>query len=82
MIALSIYMIYQTIIEDYSPVLLAATHSAFSYFRLNKTIIGGFARSAGILAGNALGRGDKGEAQKLITAAGLVSGLVLLRYLW
>lgn len=75
-IALAIFMIYQTLIEDYSPILLAATHSVFSYFRLNKTIIGGFSRSAGILAGNALGRKNKKEAHQAITAAGL-AGLTI-----
>ena len=61
-IALSIFMIYQTIVEDYSAVFLAATHTAFAFFRLNKTLIGGFARSAGILIGNALGRHDRGDS--------------------
>ena len=75
-IALVIFMVYQTIIENYSTVYLAATHSIFAYFRLNKTLISGFARSAGILAGNALGRHDKEEAQSLISAAGCISALV------
>ena len=75
-IALAIFMVYQAIIENYSTVYLAATHSIFAYFRLNKTLISGFARSAGILAGNALGRQDKEEAQSLITAAGCISALV------
>lgn len=77
-IALGIFMIYQTLIESYSPVLLAATHAIFSYFRLNKTIISGFARSAAILAGNALGRGDKEDAQRLITAAGQIAAVTAL----
>lgn len=77
-IALSIFMVYQTIIENYSTVYLAATHSIFAYFRLNKTLISGFARSASILAGNALGRKDKEEAQSIISASGLVAGSVAL----
>ena len=77
-IALALFMIYQTIIEDYSAVHLAATHVAFSFFRLNKTIIGGFARSAGILAGNALGRNDRVDAKKLSTSAGLIATGVAL----
>ena len=75
-VALSIFMIYQTIIEKYSTVYLAATHSIFAYFRLNKTMISGFARSAAILAGNALGRGDRDEAQKIISASGIIAGSV------
>ncbi len=77
-IALAIFMVYQTIIEDYSTVYLAATHAIFSYMRLNKTIIGGFARSAGILVGNALGRGDKEEAADTTAAAALVGAAVAL----
>ncbi|MDC7235897.1 MAG: MATE family efflux transporter [Spirochaetales bacterium] len=77
-IALSIFMVYQTIIENYSTVYLAATHSIFAYFRLNKTLISGFARSASILAGNALGRKDKEEAHRIISASGLVAGAVAL----
>jgi long-chain acyl-CoA synthetase len=75
-IALAIFLVYQTIIEDYSPVLLAATHTAFSYFRLNKTVIGGFARSAGILTGNALGRGDREGALCATRASGMVAAAV------
>ncbi|AHC15726.1 MATE family efflux transporter [Salinispira pacifica] len=78
-IALGIFMTYQTIIEDYSPLFLAATHAVFSFYRLNKTIIGGFARSAGILAGNALGRGEKQSAGKYIAASGAVAaGIAVL----
>lgn len=73
-IALGIFMTYQAIIEDYSPLYLAATHAVFSFYRLNKTIIGGFARSAGILAGNALGRGERELAGKYISASGIVAG--------
>ncbi len=76
--ALGFFMTYQTIIEDYSVLYLAATHSTFAFFRLNKSIISGFARSASILAGNALGRGDKEDAQVIITAAGFISGLVAI----
>ncbi len=77
-IALAIFMLYQTIIEDYSPILLAATHTAFSYFRLNKTVIEGFARSAGILVGNALGRGEREEAQRYMSSSGKIAAIVAL----
>jgi len=76
--ALLIFLVYQTLVEGYGAVYLAATHVLFSYFRLNKTIISGFARSASILAGNALGRGDTETAQRAITASGLVGALVAL----
>jgi putative MATE family efflux protein len=61
-IALSIILNYQAIIEDYSTAYLAATHVVFSYFRLNKIIVGGFSGGAGILVGNALGVKDKKSA--------------------
>lgn len=77
-IALSIFMIYQTLIEDYSVVFLAATHIAFSFFRLNKTLIGGFARGAGILIGNVLGRREREEAWKLISANGVIAAGIAL----
>ncbi len=77
-IALSIFMIYQTIIEKYSTVYLAATHSIFSFFRLNKTVIGGFARAAAIQVGNALGRGDREEADKIMKVNGMIAFAVAL----
>lgn len=75
-IALSIFMVYQTMIESYSPVYLAATHSVFSYMRLNKTIIGSFARSASILIGNALGKDDREGAQKVAACSAWVGLLI------
>jgi len=77
-IALAIFMIYQTIIEKYSTVYLAATHSIFAFFRLNKTIIGGFARSSAILIGNALGRGDTEDAEKIMRVNGMIAFAVAL----
>jgi Na+-driven multidrug efflux pump len=77
-LALSIFMVYQTIIEKYSTVYLAATHSSFAFFRLNKTIIGGFARSSAILVGNALGRKDHEDAQILMRVNGLIAFFVAL----
>lgn len=77
-IALAIFMLYQTIVEDYSPVLLAATYTVFSYFRLNKTIIGGFARSAGIIVGNSLGRNDREGAVRAMNASGIIGASVAL----
>lgn len=67
--ALSIFLVFQTLVENYGTVYLAATHTVFSYMRLNKTIIGGFARSAAILTGNALGRGDAGDARGILKSA-------------
>ncbi|MCA1753790.1 MAG: MATE family efflux transporter [Spirochaeta sp.] len=73
-LALMIFLVFQTLVEGYGAIYLAATHSIFAYMRLNKTIIGGFARAASILVGNALGRGDKVEAQEAMTTLGVVGG--------
>lgn len=77
-IALGIFLVYQTLIESYGPIYLAATHSMFAFFRLNKTIIGGFARSGSILAGNALGRKDYAQAETLATSAGLLGAMIAI----
>ncbi len=74
--ALSIFLIFQTMIENYGAVYLAATHTVFSYMRLNKTIIGGFARSAAILAGNALGRGAVEDADAILKGASSVGFVI------
>ena len=70
-LAILIFLVYQTIVESYSAVYLAATHGIFAFMRLNKTLIGGFARSASIIAGNALGRQDIEAAKSAINASGL-----------
>jgi MATE family multidrug resistance protein len=74
-IAISIFMAYKLIIEKYDPIFLAATHVTFQYFRLNKTIIGGFARGAAILVGNAFGRKKREEAWEITTHAGILAFL-------
>lgn len=75
-LALMIFLVFQTLVEGYGAIYLAATHSIFAYMRLNKTIIGGFARAASILVGNALGRHDKAEAKKTMATLGLVGGCI------
>lgn len=77
-LALMIFLVFQTLIEGYGAIYLAATHSIFAYMRLNKTIIGGFARAASILVGNALGRHDKAEARKIMGTLGLVGFCVAI----
>ncbi|SIQ46472.1 putative efflux protein, MATE family [Alkalispirochaeta americana] len=77
-VALLIFLVFQTLVESYGAVYLAATHSIFSFMRLNKTLIGGFARAASIAVGNALGRGDRAEAQAVMRAAILLGGCFAL----
>ncbi len=52
---------------------LAATHAAFSAFRINKTLVGGFAHSTAILVGNELGANNKVAAKKLVIAGQLIA---------
>jgi Na+-driven multidrug efflux pump len=64
-----------------SAVHLAVIHLVFSLFRINKTIVGGFARAAAILVGNALGRDDLEGAEGYMRAAvglGVVVGTVIM----
>jgi MATE family multidrug resistance protein len=72
-IALFIFLTFDGIIESISAAYLAATHVVFSVFRVNKTIIGGFARGAAILVGNAIGADNKKEAKKYVFACQKIS---------
>ena len=75
-IALSIFLSYEAIVNLQGTVYLAATHVAFAMFRINKTIVGGFARGSAILVGNCLGAGDPEEARRTILVnEGLAAGI-------
>jgi len=60
--AFVVMMLYESLVERVDPYYLAATHVAFSSFRINKTLVGGFGHAAAILVGNALGAGEKDKA--------------------
>ena len=61
-VALLIFLIYESIIGNIGIVFLAATHIVFSVFRINKTIVSGFAQGGSILVGNSLGRNERDKA--------------------
>ncbi|MCF6335843.1 MAG: MATE family efflux transporter, partial [Spirochaetales bacterium] len=65
-IALAVFLIYESILGSIGTIYLAATHVIFSLFRINKTLIGGFAQGAAILVGNALGADQKDSAVKIV----------------
>ncbi len=65
-IALAVFLIYESIIGSIGTIYLAATHVIFSLFRINKTLIGGFAQGSAILVGNALGAENKDNAIKIV----------------
>ncbi len=75
-IALFIFLVYESLVGTLGTVYLAATHIVFSAFRINKTIVGGFARGAGILVGNALGTGDHRDARETILACQAISAVI------
>ncbi len=80
-VALLIYLVYESIIGNIGALYLAATHIVFSLFRINKTIVGGFARGTSILVGNALGRNEKHRAVTLTLTCELIAlviGLVVV----
>jgi len=66
--ALSIFLTYQTMVERIGTEYLAVTSLLFTLFRINKTLVGGFAQGASILVGNRLGAGDR-EAARVVFAA-------------
>ena len=71
-LAMLIMMMYEAMVENIGAVYLAATHIVLSFYRINKTIVGGFSHGAAILVGNALGAGDRLRAGKVIQAGYLI----------
>lgn len=79
-IAMAVVLLYQAMLGTIGAVYQAVTHVVFSTFRINKTLVGGYANGASILVGNALGRGDREESVRIIRAQqaiGLSVGLVI-----
>ena len=74
--ALAVFLIYESIIGTIGTVYLAATHVIFSLFRINKTLVGGFAQGSAILVGNALGANDKDYALKIVYACQAIAALI------
>lgn len=66
--ALSIFLTYQTLVGRLGTEYLAVTSLVFTMFRINKTLVGGFAQGASILVGNRLGVGDTEGSRGVILA--------------
>jgi len=75
-IALAVFLVYDSIIGVIGTVYLAATHVIFSLFRINKTLVGGFAQGSAILVGNALGAEQKNLAVKIVYGCQIIAGVV------
>lgn len=72
-LALSIFLLYESIVGSIGTVYLAATHVVFSVFRINKMIIGSFSNGTAILVGNSLGEGDKDKAVHYMRACQVIA---------
>lgn len=80
-VAIFIILSFDTMVENLGTVYLAVTQIVFSFFRINKTVVGGFARGAGILAGNSLGAGDQENARRVTLiqqGIGIVIGIMVM----
>lgn len=79
--AFAIFLLYEAMIGEIGTVYLISTHIVFSMYRINKTIVGGFARGASILTGNAMGTDNIDEADSIIKSmekVAAVVGLIIL----
>ena len=75
-LALAVFLVYESIIGTIGTVYLAATHVIFSLFRINKTLVGGFAQGSAILVGNALGAEQKDLAVKIVYGCQAIAGVL------
>ncbi|MBB6478851.1 MATE family efflux transporter [Spirochaeta isovalerica] len=74
--AFAIFLLYESMVGGIGTVYLASTHIVFSMYRINKTIVGGFARGASILAGNAMGTDNREEANRIIISMEKIAAVV------
>ena len=72
---------YESFIGTIATVYLASTHIVFSVFRVNKTLVGGFARAGAILTGNYLGAENRLKAESIVkscASVGLFIGFLIV----
>lgn len=75
-VAMAVILTYQWILGSIGAVFQAVTHVLFSTFRINKTLVGGFANGASILVGNALGRGEQDHARVVVRSQQMIAGAI------
>jgi putative MATE family efflux protein len=75
-LAMLIMLFYEAMVENLGAVYLAATHIVLSFYRINKTVVGGFSHGAAILIGNELGANNKAAAKKVMQAGYLIGAIV------
>ncbi len=69
-------LLYESMVEKISVTALAATTVAFSAFRVNKTLVGGFSHAAAIHTGNAIGANDRHRARQAVAAGQFIALIV------
>jgi Na+-driven multidrug efflux pump len=80
-----IMLFYEAMVENIGAVYLAATHIVLSFYRINKTVVGGFSHGCAILIGNALGAEDKRAAKSVMHAGYLIGtaiGLIVFAFVF
>ena len=84
-VSMSIFLLYEALIESLGTVYLAVTHVLFMSFIFVRTMIEGFAEGGSILVGNHLGVGEREEAVRYAYAAELIAiaiGAVLVTFIF
>ena len=84
-LAMLIMLFYEAMVENLGAVYLAATHIVLSFYRINKTIVGGFSHGAAILVGNELGAEDDRGAKSVMHAGyllGFIIGLIVFTFVF
>lgn len=74
--AMAVILFFQGIMGSISALAQGVTHALFSVFRINKTLVGGFANGTSILVGNALGSGDDEAALRAIRLQQMIAGCI------
>ena len=75
-IALGVFLIYETFVGKTGVTALAATHVVFAIYRINKTLVGGFSQAAAIMVGNSLGADKVEEADRVIVNCEFLSAII------
>jgi len=84
-VSMSIFLLYEALVESLGTVYLAVTHVLFMSFIFVRTMIEGFAEGGSILVGNHLGAANREEAVRYAYAAELISmaiGAVLVTFIF
>ena len=84
-VSMSIFLVYEALVESLGTIYLAVTHVLFMSFIFVRTMIEGFAEGGSILVGNHLGVGEREEATRYAYAAELISiaiGAVMITFIF